>query len=81
MQPIEQEFAQRFAQAWKQPSLERLVALLHPMSYFINRTCRRSAAKRRHAKNFTVYSVGCRTSTEKLTGFTVLRAWSLSSGG
>ena len=30
MQSIEQEFARRFAEAWKQPSPERLVALLHP---------------------------------------------------
>jgi len=30
MQSIEQEFAQRFAETWKHPSPERLVALLHP---------------------------------------------------
>jgi len=30
MQGMEQAFAQRFAEAWKQPSPERLVALLHP---------------------------------------------------
>ena len=27
---MEQEFAQRFADAWKRPTLERLLALLHP---------------------------------------------------
>ncbi len=30
MQTIEQEFAERFAKVWKQPSVEQLVALLHP---------------------------------------------------
>lgn len=30
MQSIEQQFAHRFAETWKQPSPERLVALLHP---------------------------------------------------
>ena len=30
MQAMEQEFVQRFAEVWKQPSPERLVALLHP---------------------------------------------------
>src|SRR5262245_28068127 len=28
--PMEQEFAQRFADVWKHPSPEQLVALLHP---------------------------------------------------
>jgi hypothetical protein len=30
MQAMEQDFVQRFAEVWKQPSPERLVALLHP---------------------------------------------------
>lgn len=30
MQTIEQDFARRFAQAWKEPTLERLAGLLHP---------------------------------------------------
>ncbi len=30
MQGMEQAFVQRFAEVWKQPSPERLVALLHP---------------------------------------------------
>ncbi len=29
MQTIEQDFVQRFAEAWKEPTLERLAALLH----------------------------------------------------
>lgn len=30
MQPIEQDFARRFAEAFKRPSPERLIQLLHP---------------------------------------------------
>src|SRR4029450_12873304 len=30
MKTIEEEFAERFAQAWKKPSVEQLVELLHP---------------------------------------------------
>jgi SnoaL-like domain len=30
MKTIEEEFAERFAEVWKNPSVEQLVALLHP---------------------------------------------------